>query len=549
MELVYLWVDNYKNIKNQGFNFSPRFECEFKAEYDANGKLKDNSKLEINPKKYVSIFPNNINITAIVGENGSGKSSLLEIINYMYQLFSKRDNNDINGYLYDINLKCKNCILIIYDGTSFLNIGNKKVINTNITNIVNISNDVKVHSIYYQNKEEDIYKQILIHLKELNIPEFNFFTPNKIYLDFRGIEDNIYEFKEKLNSFYKEEFEKISKKYKKFFGDENSSKFETVDGCLTEIKTNSLQKEWKFISDDEIKKLEELKIIKSKEQETFSNIIQVDNESIYEVNYEDEIDENLLLALSEFKILDFYDTSKNGFLSDNIMDSWGMNFNSLSSGEKNILKVLLYISQNIQNSHDNLTIFLDEPDNTIHPNWQKALIQNIVNVASKSNQKQINFIITSHSPFILSDLPKENVIFLEKGVQKQPFKENEQTFGANIHTLLSDGFFMSNGLMGEFAKTKIEEIKKFYEIVKFLKNKKYKRFLKILYLFKTKEFKHIQSIIGEPFLQTIIKNYLDELEQIFYNETYIKNKREEFLDQFEPEELEEYLESLKNAKN
>jgi hypothetical protein len=29
MELVYLWVEDYKNIKKQGFNFSPRFECEF----------------------------------------------------------------------------------------------------------------------------------------------------------------------------------------------------------------------------------------------------------------------------------------------------------------------------------------------------------------------------------------------------------------------------------------------------------------------------------------------------------------------------------------
>ena len=32
MELVYLWVEEYKNIKNQGFNFSPRFKCEFDGE-------------------------------------------------------------------------------------------------------------------------------------------------------------------------------------------------------------------------------------------------------------------------------------------------------------------------------------------------------------------------------------------------------------------------------------------------------------------------------------------------------------------------------------
>jgi len=29
MELVYLWVEDYKNIKKQGFNFSPRFRCEY----------------------------------------------------------------------------------------------------------------------------------------------------------------------------------------------------------------------------------------------------------------------------------------------------------------------------------------------------------------------------------------------------------------------------------------------------------------------------------------------------------------------------------------
>lgn len=536
MELVYLWVEKYKNIYHQGFNFSPRFECEFDGEnlIICDKKEKDNN---CKNKDYIdNFFGDNINITAIVGENGSGKSNLLEIINYMYQLFSKRDN-DIDGYLYDINLKCQNCILIIYDGTSFLNIGNKKVINTNITNIVNMSNDVKVNSICYQDKEENIYEQILINLKGLNIPALNFFTPNKIYLDFRGIEDNIQEFNGKLNSFYKEEFEKISEKCKKFFVDENSSKFETVDGCLTEIKTNSLQKEWKFISDDEIKKLEALKIIKSKEQETFSNIIQVDNKSIYVVNYEDEIDEYLLLALSEFKILDFYDTSKNGFLSDNIMDSLGMNFNSLSSGEKNILKILLYISQNIQIFDNNLTVFLDEPDNTIHPNWQKALIQNIINVASQNNQKQINFIITSHSPFILSDLPKENIIFLEKGVQKQPFKENEQTFGANIHTLLSHGFFMNNGLMGEFAKNKISEIKKFYDDNKNLKKDDFDFESKKDEFKKNKEyFRNIQKIIGEPFLQTIIKNYLDELEILF-------NGKKEFLDK-EIKRLQELKESL-----
>jgi ABC-type dipeptide/oligopeptide/nickel transport system ATPase subunit len=92
MALVYLWVEEYRNIKKQGFNFSPRFKCH----YD-----ETTNELTINEnREYVSIFPENINVTAIVGENGSGKSSVLEVIN----------NNEFAFVLF----MCKNRF-ILYD--------------------------------------------------------------------------------------------------------------------------------------------------------------------------------------------------------------------------------------------------------------------------------------------------------------------------------------------------------------------------------------------------------------------------------------------------
>ena len=237
---------------------------------------------------------------------------------------------------------------------------------------------------------------------------------------------------------------------------------------------------------------------------------------------------------------------------------------NLSTGQETYLLQFarLFNAMGKNNIDNNCIILVDEGENTLHPNWQKKYVKYLTTFL-KDNfpNKNIHLIITSHSPFILSDLPKENVIFLEKYKENddEVKKENQKVgncknvskdmdikpFGANIHTLLSHGFFMEDGLMGEFAKNKIEEIKKFYEIVKFLepKNKKYKRILKILYLFKIKKFNHIQSIIGEQFLQKIIKNYLDELYLIFSDDNTLINKELNEL-----EKRKEYLMSLKNAK-
>ena len=121
--------------------------------------------------------------------------------------------------------------------------------------------------------------------------------------------------------------------------------------------------------------------------------------------------------------------------------------------------------------------------------------------------KNYHFIFTSHSPFLLSDLPKENIIFLEKGKQVYPFKDGKQTFGANIHTLLSHGFFMKDGLMGEFAKSKIDDV------IKYLNNDKKNT------ITTDKDAQNIINIIGEP----IIKR---ELQRMLKNKMELSNKTE-----------------------
>lgn len=69
----------------------------------------------------------------------------------------------------------------------------------------------------------------------------------------------------------------------------------------------------------------------------------------------------------------------------------------------------------------------------------------------------INVIVVTHSPFVLSDIPKGNILYLDEG-NNVTGEKHLNTFGANVNELLNQSFFLSGGFMGEFAKMKIESL-------------------------------------------------------------------------------------------
>jgi len=145
---------------------------------------------------------------------------------------------------------------------------------------------------------------------------------------------------------------------------------------------------------------------------------------------------------------------------------------TISSGEYQkigLLSSIIYHLKNIDsiqegiygkaNKYERVLLMLDEIELYFHPDFQRTLVNELLKKIAlvKFEQiKAINILFITHSPFVLSDIPKDNVLFIEDGEQKHPMSEN--TFGANIHTLLQHGFFLKGVLIGEFAKDKINEL-------------------------------------------------------------------------------------------
>ena len=88
-------------------------------------------------------------------------------------------------------------------------------------------------------------------------------------------------------------------------------------------------------------------------------------------------------------------------------------FSNLSHGEKTFYSQFISIFHKIYNNKSkNHLLLFDEPDLSLHPEWQRQYIDELVKVVQKLDKNiKLHFLVTSHSPFLLSDIPKENIVF------------------------------------------------------------------------------------------------------------------------------------------
>ncbi len=145
----------------------------------------------------------------------------------------------------------------------------------------------------------------------------------------------------------------------------------------------------------------------------------------------------------------------------------------------------------------NYILILDEVEAFFHPEWQRTFIYDLIyflEFQKKHNNafNSVQIIISSNSPFLISDLPMENVISIEdKG-------DAIGGLGQNIHNLLSNSFFMKSTI-GEFAKIKINKI------IEELNNQKPEYLQQNKYDIESKI-----NIIGEPLIRNKLREMLYE---------------------------------------
>lgn len=214
----------------------------------------------------------------------------------------------------------------------------------------------------------------------------------------------------------------------------------------------------------------------------------------------------------EFRIVRREDINQDGGYDDRkIIPFW-----SLSSGERQVAYVIsnfVYHLVNINSVHTitdekvaglpllkykYVNVVFDEIELYFHPDLQRRFLSLIISALRNIHIEHIegiNLLMVTHSPFVLSDIPRSNVLVLSN------HKEiSGETFCANIHDMLGQSFFMEYS-MGQIAQEEIEEIFCRYNMNQRINENDLKRY------------KYVASIVGDEYLHSILERAMKKLER------------------------------------
>lgn len=519
MELLYIWIENFRKIKEQGFNFSNQYQIEYKS--DSNSIIILDIDSETSPfsiengdlnfvnidNHYLQNFFSSkiININAIIGKNSSGKSNLLDflitafsvgnrnLLDTKYVLIFKKDNTPFfwgktNGSLQTSTINYQNQSIPRLDpainwlSMFYSNVSdNKEYIFEGSKNLYNFSyseiNKVQSNKIEFVSSDEFLNVKNKLDPESHNDIKFLFKPISFLKLENSTTNNNL--------------ISGILKRYRKAIFQESKNNFNRFKyGVTINLFSHVIlhKKETPILNDIQLigsdNYAEPINTLHPKIV-TFLNHFQ-DYASLEDISenefkshmdlisrFQTDVSYNLGTAdrkersdINNASIsVDFNDDFKKliegKLVLFNNYSVLSHDWSKLSSGMRaylNLFSQLYFVSKDITDFSKNLLICIDEGDLYLHPEWQRNFLQDLIEFVSEIFQNKIQIILTSHSPFLISDLPKENVILLDdKGLAIRKLTDSS-SFGANIHQLYTKQFFLKDGAIGEFAKNKIAKL-------------------------------------------------------------------------------------------
>ncbi len=567
MQLCYVYIFDYKNLKNIGINFNSKYHFNY-----------DDNKSELQISKNLEFLDtfwgvNIQSLTAIIGNNGAGKTNILRFI--LSAVVNGSGEHNPNGILVYIDDNSQ----IKYYSNKVIDIENKigvvklskidrphsiETINysshfnplssfgdlftselsgmSNITDGWLLTHDLENYSnlnsnsgaynmrdyITAYNSQNQLRIALFIQqyyhseiCNSIKIPRYILLTPNKS--GYRVLEINKYFDSVKLPTFdinrirdYKERklIEIVYYSILNYINEGNSDEWIQFLNSFVDLFNKN--------TDDNITVYEMLKYIQKdcnvNDQFNLNNLkLIIENiDSFFEFNENTQmffIDISTRDGFNNFSAFVDKSYKPNSFLTGRYFDLACTHsldgYSTLSSGEQIMLNFLsrLYYYQTINpekfsNAYDSQLIILDEAEIGLHPEWQRKFISIITSyLNNRKADHKYQIILTSHSPIILSDIPKQCVNFIEinkKGQTSNVSDSQCETFATNVFELYKNSFFLRDGLIGEFAKSKIEYI--INQLDSNISNK-------------YKYIRDLISIIGDKYVQNFLISKLDNLDK------------------------------------
>ena len=508
MKLIALVIKQYDELfKHQIFNFSDEYKVDFNFETNE-------LKIDKNPDSIENFYGESIyNISPIVGINGTGKTTILNLIGtyspknyksgpdnqyfFLFEIGKQEDkvrfkvsSNNLSvatlqecwGQTFYRNQDGSfDCDLEYYDDTKnilYVNLQSKGGGEIHADTTYNIRSLAMFIRSYLWLRDRKIISSVLSCSLEIESYSLKYNTnpiPRGIkaigFLIYKSIHNIFYEKNEFIKKLLSESLVSKCEKYlKEDVSDYEDSGFNLLLEIVKELDKNEVK--------DETRK------IRKEYVESITTIVNIFIEIRENGSLIDSNSASILLKYSNnnrslFEDLNdrLFQHTKSKKLVDKFCYDLNENFNNyyllketpdyhMSTGEGNLIEIFsqlyTYLSMHEESSED-IILLVDELESGMHLEWSRRLIQILIDNLSEileyeGKGRRIQLIFTTHSPYMLSDIKPGNVIMIEKN-QETGYSEGkvlQNTFAKNIQEIMKENLI--DNIYGDFALAKINSM-------------------------------------------------------------------------------------------